>query len=223
MLTKKKKPKPEVLLTKNSHGIPFRYMPVVTAYVSSTHSLRSPYKAAIEAGYAPTSARDVARAVFRLPQVIKYINAYDREMEARCGVTKEKWLLELKTIGFSRITDFVDFGPGGVHLKPVDAVPYDSIPAISEVSEVVSEKSSNIKFKLHDKVQALVTLGKHLGYLGDTKSEPGGKGDGADQPLIGQAIILIPGKLEEEQWEELYKKRQLDGTLLQIPQNQNGG
>ncbi len=95
----------------------------------------------------------------------------------RTQITADMVIAELARLGFSDMRDFTEWGPTGVSLKASSRLTDDQARCVAEVSESIGEKSSSLRFKLHDKVGALVKLGQHLGLFTE-KVEHSGPGGG---------------------------------------------
>ena len=90
-------------------------------------------------------------------------------------VSKTQWLEELKTVGFSKITDYLEFDESGVVMKKSDEIDAGKIAAIESVEgETTSYMGEDgdretlktkTKFKLHRKLDALQKIGEALGFL----------------------------------------------------------
>ena len=120
-------------------------------------------KAAIRAGYSEKSAEQQGHHLLKKPQVKAYIEELKTKQLAKIDITAEKVLQELAVIGFSNINDFVDFGENGITIKDHSELPRNLLSAVSEVSESKGITGhSSVKFKLHDKLNALEKLAKHL-------------------------------------------------------------
>lgn len=85
------------------------------------------------------------------------------ERSKRTEVTADRVLQELAKVGFSNITDFMEWQNGDIRLK--DSSEIDGA-VIQEVSEsTLANGTTNFSFKLHNKMDALKSLGKHLGMF----------------------------------------------------------
>lgn len=78
------------------------------------------------------------------------------------GWNQGRVMAELGVIAGSRITDFVSWGNRMVVLKPSAAIDKDKIGAIAEISR---SKNGDLKFKLHNKLDALRSIGQELGMF----------------------------------------------------------
>lgn len=147
-------------------------------------------QAAIRAGY---SARTAAAQGARLLTKVKVQDALQdaqKRREKRTEITADRVLTELAKIAFSDLTDFVEFGPEGIKIKPSDQV---DGAALSEVSEMVTMAATTTSVKLHPKMRALELLCKHLGLTPDRHQLSGPNG----------------GPIE---WADLVKVAQSDGA-----------
>jgi phage terminase small subunit len=103
------------------------------------------------------------------------------EAAAKAGVTIDRIVAELAKIAFSDIRNALDWGmAGGSDGQPVQIVtPKDSKGVDDDTSAIISEvrqTNQGIRFKFHDKLQALEKLGRHLGMFkndaGNTSIQP---------------------------------------------------
>lgn len=115
-----------------------------------------------------------------------------KEAEDECIVSAKEVLRELKRIGFADIKDFLSFRTEKTVIESdEDGKPIIGYGQVIEVKDsdqvdgkVIQEVSLSAKgvftFKLHNKMDALDKLGKHLGMFKD-KLEVSGKDGGAIQ------------------------------------------
>jgi len=160
-------------------------------------------QAAVRAGYSERTANEQATRLMTNPDIQAAIQKEMKKREHRTDITADKVLSEYAKIGMSDVTDYlqvvtervlVDRTAEGepiseikqlVLLKDTDSIPKDKLAAISEIKQA---KDGSISFKLHDKVRALDSIGKHLGMFID-KVEHTGKDGGA-------IIVKLPDELE---------------------------
>jgi len=99
----------------------------------------------------------------------------------RAEVSLERTLRELAAIAFSNITKAVTWGPsvqvreekdeGGQRVKVVTSavslVPRDKLDenTAAAIAAVSQSSTGTLSIKMHDKLAALITLGKHLGMF----------------------------------------------------------
>lgn len=144
-------------------------------------------QAAIRAGYAPGSAEVTASKLLRLAKVQQAIGAARAKLSAATGITAERVLNELAKIAFTDIRKLVRWRSGvltevenddgemevtfaaDVELVASDDLDEATAAAVKEVSITATRQ---LKVKLHDKRQALVDLGRHLGLFDRKPAKP---------------------------------------------------
>jgi phage terminase small subunit len=117
-------------------------------------------QAAIRAGYSEKTAGPVAHKLLKNAQIFAAIEKRRGKIQNKLEITAEMVLTEYRRLGTADIRRFVTVKDGEVKLKPSAEWSDDDAAAVSEVS---IDAQGNVKFKLHNKVQALDALAKHLG------------------------------------------------------------
>lgn len=144
--------------------------------------------AARRAGYSKKRASEIAYQLLQKTTVQAAIAARREEL-AKNTVTPEQIIAEYQKIAFSDIKDFLRFGTEKVQVgvepdeegiprpvyeyrQVVDVRPSSEVDGtlINEVS--ISDKGT-FKFKLHDKLNALEKIAKHLGMFVDKVEHSG--------------------------------------------------
>ena len=163
-------------LPEGSKGLSGRRLRFVAEYLIDGNATQ----AAIRAGYSPKTAYAQGHRLLKDAEISKAVDAANQKVLTRLQVTHERVLTEMARIAFSDLRDLLEWGPdaktiydattglpigatSGVKLKPSHEISEDAARAISEISET----AQGLKIKLHDKVCALVQLGKHLGMFRD--------------------------------------------------------
>lgn len=120
--------------------------------------------------------------MLQLPDVQAYVEQLQLEASKRCQVSKDELTSEFKKLGFSDIKDYFD---GELNAKNLNRV--ENSKAIKSIKKKTFETeqgiSTEIEFTLHDKVAALVNLGRHIGYF---------KEDNAQQSKVIQLLNNDP-------------------------------
>jgi phage terminase small subunit len=137
-------------------------------------------QAAIRAGYSAKTAGQIGSRLLKDVEIMLIIETKRAQLTANAGLSQERVVGELVKIGFSDMSQFAAWGPDGVTMRDSAALPAGATACIAEVSETITEAGGTKRFKLHDKVQALITLGKHLGLFPD-RHELTGKNGGPVQ------------------------------------------
>lgn len=126
------------------------------------------------AGFSTDTARQQGWQLLQREDVQQYLQEL-REAEAlKHGITKDRWLSELATIGFSNVQDFISHGN---NIKDITTVPEQKARAVLAIKKTVTEFEGGEKvvteFKLHDKLSALDKIGRHFDfYNADSSSKP---------------------------------------------------
>ena len=151
----------------------------------------NPEKAALRAGYAPSTARSKSylwvsnkkQCPKNKHHVLEAINEALKRLAQKYGVTAEQVFEEQTKLGFSRMDNHVTVDEAGfVRAKSFEEMPEEAIAAIKTVEEkrrVISTPAgdqileSTFKFALHDKVAILRDMGKALGMYTDKVEHSG--------------------------------------------------
>lgn len=134
-------------------------------------------QAAIRAGYSPKTAHSQGERLLRNAEVKQAIQAAQLARQQRTEITQDRIVAELAKVAFGDPRDLMEWGPGGVKLKPSTDLTADQAAQVSEVSETITAAGGSLKLKKHDKVKALELLGRHVGMFVD-KVEHKGEGGG---------------------------------------------
>ena len=118
--------------------------------------------AARKAGYSERSASSEASRLLKNDEVIEALEYYRASEADRLGVTPESIIGELAAIAFSDFGDYVRIVDGSP-IFDMSELPAGATRAIASIDET----SSGVRFKLHDKQAALVTLARSFGLLGN--------------------------------------------------------
>ncbi len=171
-------------------------------------------QAAIRAGYSQKTAQAIATENLAKPLINAVLKKELDKRAKKLQITQEMVLAELAKIGFADIRKAVTWGktelrvvdPGddespertapyhGLTLKASDEIDDDTAAAISEVSE----GRDGLKVKFHDKAQALLNIGRHLGMFRDKTELTGPDGGPLEFTQVTRRIIRAPKKPENE-------------------------
>lgn len=125
-------------------------------------------QSAIFAGYSEATARQQAYNILQDDEVQEYLQKLRDEYAEKSGITKERLIEEYKKIAFSNISELYSSDDALLAIKQVDE---STIGAVSSIKtrELVGNDGipvgSIVEVKLHDKLRALDSLGKHLGFF----------------------------------------------------------
>lgn len=152
---------------------------IFAEFVLSDKSAREAYKLA---GFNVTNEDSADAASSRLlgdVKVASYIQKRRAEIVAliqeKTNIDRERFFKELETIGFSKITDYLEFGEHGVVMKNSDQIEEQKIGAIKEVKSITTSMMGDegkpevirtqTEFKVYDKTTALIEYGKARGFI----------------------------------------------------------
>jgi phage terminase small subunit len=148
------------------------------------------FRAAVRAGYASKSARSQAYSLLTRPHIQDAIAREEKKLQNRFYTSKEKILKELALIGFSDLSEYIEVDDQGIpRVNEFRELPTQASRALkgvkyrtkttrySKAGEDQTETTVQTEIVLHDKIAALVSMGKELGMFKD-KCEHTGK-DGA--------------------------------------------
>ena len=153
-----------------------RQLRFVAEYVVDLNATR----AAIRAGYSPTSAHVQGSYLIRNPVVADAIAVELEARAKRVGISAERVLKELARLSFSDVVNVVDvvehFDDEGnrhtrLELKDLKALPSRVTRTIESIRVKPTPSGPELTVKMHSKTTALAMLVKHLGLEAPVKSE----------------------------------------------------
>ena len=134
-------------------------------------------RAAIRAGYSEISAHSIASENLMKPEIQSYLEKKKDKIAKKLEISQERILRELAAIAFSDIREFYDEQS---RLKPIQDLDESAAAAIASLdNEEVFEKTPDgmaqtgeiKKMKRWDKLKAIETINKMLGYNSPDKIE----------------------------------------------------
>ena len=115
------------------------------------------------AGIQGDNIRITGWQMLQLPEVQAYVEQLQAEAAKRCEISMDDLLNEWKKLGFSNIKNYVEDD-----LTPKNLSNVTDPEVIKSVKKTVIKSDTDTKvvteFTLHDKINALVNIGKILGY-----------------------------------------------------------
>ena len=141
-------------------------------------------KAAERAGYSARTAGQTASRLLKNVKILNKINELQNQKAELTSVTAQRVVHELAAIGFSKITDVVEWKDGAVQVKDSASLSPQVQAAIKEVKiiqtegkvekyvdedgnerEEVKNRSLFVQIKMHGKDRPLEMLATHTGVL----------------------------------------------------------
>ena len=141
-------------------------------------------QAAIRAGYAKPNARQQGCRLLTRVDVQDAINAELDKRDKRIVVKQDRVVYELAQLAFADLGNYIDVENGTLTIRDLEDI---DTSVLSEATHSVTDKSSVIKIKMHDRLKALELLGRHLAMFTD-KTDHSNK-DGSLRPVVN---INIP-------------------------------
>lgn len=151
-------------------------------------------QAAIRAGYSAKTAKQMGFENLQKPQVAEAVQKAMDERSKRTEITADNVINELAKIAFSDMRRIAVWGPRGVTFKASDDLAPEDAAAVAEIGETVTQHGGSQRVKLHDKLQALQLLGKHLKLFPDRHEHTGADGG----PIRSEATLHTAGMSDEE-------------------------
>lgn len=122
-------------------------------------------QAAIRAGYSAKTAKAIGSQNLTKVDVQAAIQELQQKHSKGTNITRERVLAELAKIAFSNMQEFADWSGGSMSLVDSKTLTPEQCACVSELAETTTQTGGSIRFKLHNKVDALEKLGKHLGLF----------------------------------------------------------
>lgn len=124
-------------------------------------------QAAIRSGYSKKTASEQASRLLTNVKVSAAVKKGTAKLAAGAKVTAESVIAEMAKIGFSNMQDYMDLSDPEHPKTDLTKLTRDQASVISEVIYERRGCERRLKLKLHDKQNALVNLGKHLGLFSE--------------------------------------------------------
>ena len=119
-------------------------------------------QAAIRAGYSEKTSQRIGSENLSKPLVQHAIQKRMDRRSERTLVAADRVITELAKIAFANMREFAEWGPDGITLKDGAELSEEDAACIAELSQTTTAHGGCIRFKLHDKLEALEKLGRHL-------------------------------------------------------------
>ena len=124
-------------------------------------------KAALKAGYAKHTARQIASDNLSKTYINNHIQKQIKAMLSDSERITLDWLQNVLKIAKSDIRKIAEFDADGITVKSSEDIDDDTAYAVSEISQSSSKYGKTVNVKLESKTKALELLGKYLSILGN--------------------------------------------------------
>lgn len=116
------------------------------------------------AGIQGDNVNITAWQMLQLPDVQVYVEQLQEQAAIRCQVSKDELLLEFKKVGFSNIKNYLHNDLDAKYLSEIETP--EAIKSIKKTVRSGEDYSdTTVEIVLHDKLSALVNIGKHIGFF----------------------------------------------------------
>ena len=124
-------------------------------------------QAAIRVGYSKKTAQEQSSRLLSNVMVSKAIAKGKQALAEKTGVTAEKVIAEMARIGFANMQDYLDLSDPENPAIDLSKITPEQASVIAETRVEKNGFKRRVTIKLHDKLNALVNLGKHLGLFNE--------------------------------------------------------
>lgn len=131
------------------------------------------------------SAGVLASRLLSRPIVGAEIERRQKEIVQKHAVNADRVLGELVRVAFADPGELMEWDDNGIKLRPSKDLSAEQRRMVSEVSSSSSKDGTNVRVKMHDKLNALGKLALHTGLLSLADR---GVGPLAEDPLLGDPI-----------------------------------
>ena len=160
-------------------------------------------KAAELAGYSKNCLRQTASENLSKPNIQAAIQKRQIELSKRADICAEDVIRELKAIGFSDLTEYLDEDSlvrGKIKLSDWRKLTKAQRAAVAEISEIPGRKGKEggyLRFKQHNKLDALDKLCRYLGLFERDNEQKGARTVIIFQDSRGKKIVSNEAKEQE--------------------------
>jgi phage terminase small subunit len=155
-------------------------------------------QAAIRAGYSKKTATEQASRLLTNVKVSEAIANGKKLLADQTGVTAKKVIAEMALIGFANMQDYMDFSDPAHPQVDLTRLTAKQASVIAEVTHERKGFEWRIKLKLHDKLNALVNFGKHLGLFKERHEHTGADGEPINHLNFVEVVFVEPTKRKDE-------------------------
>jgi phage terminase small subunit len=124
-------------------------------------------QAAIRAGYSKKTAASIGAENLIKPEIAVAITKGKAELAKETGVTAKNVIAEMARVGFANMQDYLDLSDPENPTIDLSKITPEQASTIAETRVERKGIQRRVTIKLHDKLNALVNLGKHLGLFSD--------------------------------------------------------
>ncbi|MDB5432034.1 MAG: hypothetical protein JWP35_3150 [Caulobacter sp.] len=143
--------------------------------------------------------------LLRRPHVAAAIQAAMAARGARTGVTADRVVAELAAVAFTRLDQVMDWGERDgesyVEARPASHLGPSAAAAIADIKLI----GGSVRVRLHDKIEALSLLARHMGMLVDRLEVS--RDEGVTLTQIVRGLSEVPEDIRDRMQELLLESR----------------
>lgn len=169
------------------------------AYIETGGNASEAYRRSYSAGkMKPETVNREAHTLLENPKVATRITTMQAAAQKRHEVTIDRVVGEYVKVAFADAGDYFEWGPGGVRVKDKSELTPEQRAVVAEVSQTITPGGGTIKVKLHDKLNALEKLGKHLGmFKADNEQAGKAAGEAAAKAIEATTALQLASALAD--------------------------
>lgn len=164
---------------KHGDGISNKEKTFCEEYIKDFNAVRAG-KVAGYSARSEASLRVIVCQIKKKPLVKAYLSELQQNLEEIAGITRLMVLQEYAKIAFA---SFGDFFKGWMSMKEFKDLTDIQKAAIAEIQVVTRDGEAGVRIKLHDKIKALDSISRMLGYDSPTK---------VDLTTMGKELLHVP-------------------------------
>lgn len=182
----------------------FKIKPFVDQYLVDHNAVKAWQRAGYSTGTYGNDAIQAQKTMAR-PDVQQMIHERQQVLAQKVEITQEMVIKEFISIAFSNIKDVLRWeADGSISYVGSDSISREKAAAISEISQTIrADGTGSLKFKLYDKQNALMMVGKYLGMFFDDSK--GNKDPMEEAKKIKKALEEIDNKTNQPKPKEKTK------------------
>lgn len=123
-------------------------------------------QAAIRAGYSVKSAKEQSARLLTKANIQKEIARLQESIATRNTITVDQLIAEFKSIANDDITNYLDVEDLGIGLFAKLKDNFNQIPK-KNIKTLRIGRKGDVTIELHSRMDALVNLGRHIGFFND--------------------------------------------------------
>jgi len=155
-------------------------------------------QAAIRAGYIQKTVQEQSSRLLSNVMVSKAIVKGKQALAEKAGVTAKKVIAEMARIGFANMQDYLDLSDPENPTIDLSKITPEQASVIAETRVERKGLQRRVTIKLHDKLNALVNLGKHLRLFNERHEHAGPDGEPINHRNFVEIVFVEPTKRKDE-------------------------